>query len=279
MSSTWVAMSLISEAKVPVDWATGESRTRMRKPSVYVLDVVEQRERRLFQELARVPGGQRAGHHVQQLAHLAVHHHRVQALLAAEVLVDHRLGDPGLRRDLLHRRALEALRSANSVRPMSSSCSRRSCPVIRTRRARRGWCEGRSLLAAACCRRSPRRQSCRVGAAGSRRDRLRCAGSRSATRPASARRTPSRASRTSGSAGRWSRAGPACTPCRARGRVRVVQVVPGLAAGQDRQPPHVAGPVAGLEGALADRVADRVDRPRDVVQQRHPHERAPEERR
>ena len=35
MSSTWVAMSLISEAKVPVDWAIGESRTRMRKPSVY----------------------------------------------------------------------------------------------------------------------------------------------------------------------------------------------------------------------------------------------------
>ena len=36
MSSTWVAMSEISEAKVPVDWATGESRTRMRKPSVQV---------------------------------------------------------------------------------------------------------------------------------------------------------------------------------------------------------------------------------------------------
>ena len=34
MCSTWLAMSLISEAKVPVDCATGESRTRMRKPSV-----------------------------------------------------------------------------------------------------------------------------------------------------------------------------------------------------------------------------------------------------
>lgn len=36
MSSTWVAISLMREAKVPVDWATGESRTRMRKPSVKV---------------------------------------------------------------------------------------------------------------------------------------------------------------------------------------------------------------------------------------------------
>ena len=35
MSSTWVAMSEISEAKEPVDWGMGESRTRMRKPSVY----------------------------------------------------------------------------------------------------------------------------------------------------------------------------------------------------------------------------------------------------
>ncbi len=36
MCSTWLAASLISDAKVPVDWATGESRTRMRKPSVDV---------------------------------------------------------------------------------------------------------------------------------------------------------------------------------------------------------------------------------------------------
>lgn len=53
---------------------------------------------------------QRRRDHVQQTAHLPVHHDRVQPLLAAEVLVHHRLGHPGLRRDLLHRRALEALR-------------------------------------------------------------------------------------------------------------------------------------------------------------------------
>lgn len=36
MSSTCVAMSLINDAKVPVDCATGESLTRIRKPSVEV---------------------------------------------------------------------------------------------------------------------------------------------------------------------------------------------------------------------------------------------------
>ena len=34
MCSTWLAASLRSEAKLPVDCATGESRTRIRKPSV-----------------------------------------------------------------------------------------------------------------------------------------------------------------------------------------------------------------------------------------------------
>jgi len=33
MCSTWLAASLISDANEPVDEATGESRTRMRKPS------------------------------------------------------------------------------------------------------------------------------------------------------------------------------------------------------------------------------------------------------
>src|SRR3954468_11204440 len=50
------------------------------------------------------------------------------------------------------------------------------------------------------------------------------------------------------------------------GRVGVVQVVPRLAERRDREPPHVAGPVTALELVLADRMADRVDRPRDVVQ-------------
>src|SRR5699024_6407559 len=62
------------------------------------------------------------------------------------------------------------------------------------------------------------------------------------------------------------------------GGVGVVQVVPGLPEGGDRQPPHVAGTVAHLEVLLAHSVADRVDRPCHVVQQCHAHQTGPEER-
>ena len=61
------------------------------------------------------------------------------------------------------------------------------------------------------------------------------------------------------------------------GRIGVVAVVPGLAHAQDRQRPEVGGPVAGGVGPLADHVADRVDRPGDVVQQADPDQRGPEE--
>jgi hypothetical protein len=53
----------------------------------------------------------------------------------------------------------------------------------------------------------------------------------------------------------------------ARGRrVGVVQVVPRLAHRDHREGPDVARLVAGLEGLVAEGVADRVDRPRDVVE-------------
>src|ERR1700754_1227941 len=45
------------------------------------------------------------------------------------------------------------------------------------------------------------------------------------------------------------------------GGVRVVQVVPGLAHGQDRERPHVGRLALCGERALTDHVADRVDRP------------------
>src|SRR5262249_51157408 len=63
------------------------------------------------------------------------------------------------------------------------------------------------------------------------------------------------------------------------GRVGMVQVVPRLTGGQDRQRPEVRRLVARGERPLADHVTHRVDRPRDVVQQRDPHEPGPEERR
>src|SRR5690606_2966770 len=62
------------------------------------------------------------------------------------------------------------------------------------------------------------------------------------------------------------------------GRVGVVEVVPGLAEGRDGQPPDVPRLVADLELLLAEDVADRVDRPGDVVEQADAYERAPEER-
>src|SRR5262245_26623674 len=63
-------------------------------------------------------------------------------------------------------------------------------------------------------------------------------------------------------------------------RIRVVQVVPALTERQNGQRPEVGCFVAlaDLERALADHVTDRVDRPRDVVQERHAYESGPEQR-
>ena len=52
--------------------------------------------------------GERGGDHAEQPLHLAVDHHGVKTLFAAEVLVDDRFGDAGLGRDLLDRRTVEA---------------------------------------------------------------------------------------------------------------------------------------------------------------------------
>src|SRR5579875_391569 len=79
------------------------------KPVRLLLDVGEQRERGLFDELVRLAGRQCVGEPVEQVAHLAVDDHRVQAFLAAEVLVDHRLADARARRDLLDGGGIEAL--------------------------------------------------------------------------------------------------------------------------------------------------------------------------
>ena len=54
-------------------------------------------------------GIQRSGDAAEELLHLAVDDHRVQPLLAAEVLVDDRLGDLRALGDLFDRGRLEAL--------------------------------------------------------------------------------------------------------------------------------------------------------------------------
>ena len=71
------------------------------EPVGVVVDVPEQAHRR---GLELVPGAgavQERGGHRQQPLDLAVDHDRVQTFLAAEVLVHHRLGNPGLGCDLL----------------------------------------------------------------------------------------------------------------------------------------------------------------------------------
>ena len=64
--------------------------------------------RGLLKEFPGVPAGERPRHQVVQAFHLAVHDHRVEPFLAAEVLVDHRLGHARGVGDLLNGRALEA---------------------------------------------------------------------------------------------------------------------------------------------------------------------------
>src|SRR5215475_13120503 len=66
-------------------------------------------------------------------------------------------------------------------------------------------------------------------------------------------------------------------PVPGAGGVRVVQVVPRFAERRDRHPGDVLRLVARLEFRGAERVADRVDRPGDVVQQRDPDQAGPEE--
>ena len=71
------------------------------------------------------------------MVHLAVDEHRVQALLAAEVLVDHRLGDTSLGGDLLDRDNLKALvgkqLSANIEQLFASLLAAHADPAVARR--------------------------------------------------------------------------------------------------------------------------------------------------
>ena len=66
-------------------------------------------------------------------------------------------------------------------------------------------------------------------------------------------------------------------PVAGRGGESVMVVVPRLAEREDRQPPQVAGLVAGLEPLAAEEVAERVDAVRRVVKDQHPHGAAPQQ--
>src|SRR6185295_14620372 len=73
-----------------------------------LLHVGEEGERRALQPLARRAGRDRLDDARDDVLDLAVHDDRVEAFLAAEVLVDDRLRDAGAVRDLLDRCGLVA---------------------------------------------------------------------------------------------------------------------------------------------------------------------------
>src|SRR6516164_103398 len=176
-------------------------------------------------------------------------------------------------------------RSAKSLRPTSSSCSRRSLPVMRlrwwllltlelvTHLSSRSRVSARSRAGPVVrlCHGGPRHRAQRdVAQAGE------LAGQPPLVRPADI-------------PGPAEQLGPPDDPgadvdltfqrpVPGAGRVAVMQVVPGLAKRGDGQPGDVPGLVPDLEVLVAERVADRVDRPGDVVQQADPDQAGPEER-
>ena len=224
-----------------------------------------------------MPGGQRAGDPVQQRADLAVDDDRVEAFLAAEVLVDHRLGHlrPGPRPP--RPRCASKPRSANSCAADAISCSRRWAEDIRTRS---GVCGAGGRGWPVPLRIAPRRSPCIAQCPRSRRSDVIGMASRRACAALACERGPALGQRTSGtqpnfskarSAGRRCRSARVRTPCRAQvgsAWCRLCQLSPKdrMASGQKLRP----GRLAGLERALAVHVADRVDRPGHVVQQRRP---------
>src|ERR1700733_1456319 len=176
-------------------------------------------------------------------------------------------------------------RSANSRRPMSSSCCRRSWPVILLRADLGGW-----LLTRTSLRLRGDRATSPAGT-GDRAVPGKCPHGHVAQLPLGAGRTLGAEPvlvRPAHVVGPAQLLEPA-DDTRARvqlalqgavpraGRVGVVQVVPGLAERGDGQPGHVARLVADLELLAAEGVADGVDRPGHVVQQRDAHQAGPEE--
>src|SRR5215471_12022911 len=155
-------------------------------------------------------------------------------------------------------------RSANSRRPMSSSCSRRSLPVILLRPGPGDW-----LVTAPSCQ--PAGKSSKRVANGPPGHGAQLPGSGAlAAQPGLVR--PADVLDPAELLGRPDQPGrgvdlPPERSVPGAGRVGVVQVVPRLAEGQDGQPVDVPRLVPYLELFLAERVADGVDRPGHVVQQ------------
>ena len=227
---------------------------------------------------------------VRNRSHLPVHDDRVQPFLAAEVLVDDRLGDAGLGRDLLDRGAVEATLgeqvAADVEELLAPFLAGHPLPV---RVPVHGWLACHCSIMAnrwpvSESRAPPAGPRPRDAAGPSSRAAGRCrsaarSASRSAgPRPASARRKPGRAARPPRCTG------PRCRSDRAARRAgrRSGRRGAGCARTRRRTGSPASHTLPDLSrtsnGALAERVADRVDRPGDVVQQGDADQAGPEER-
>src|SRR6201996_8700621 len=283
MYSTWPAMSDSRVPNVPVPEPGGESRTRIRNPSA-LSSMYFSSPTAAFSNLGMVSSP--SSHTVAMVRSRSTSRSTTTAYrpsLPPKCSYTTGLDTPALA-------AISSIdvpskpRSATRRRPMSSSCSRLSFPVMRRRFDLRGWSvtypslrsagrfvtqwhrPGGHWLRPVTCHRAelPGRGG---GALG-----LQPPGVRPAhvVGPAQLLQRPDHPGT------RVELALEHTVP--GAGRVGVVQVVPGLAERGDGQPGHVARLVPDLELLVAERVADRVDRPGDVVQQRDPDQAGPEER-
>src|SRR6516162_9123258 len=274
MYSTWWAISLIRLPNVP-DPGAGESRTRIRKPSA-LSSMYRSNATAAASNFSLVLAPPRMA--------VAVVSRRSTSRSTTTAY------RPSLPPKCSYTTGLETPacaaisstdvpskpRSANSLRPMSSSCSRRSRPVMRLR-----W-----LLPAVglvthsssrLCRRAVTRRGRGLGhraqghvtLAGELRGQPPLVRPPDVPGPAELLGPPDDPGADVDLA--LERAVPG-----ARG-IAVVQVVPGLAEGRDGQPGDVARLVPDFEVLVPERVADRVDRPGDVVQQADADQAGPEE--
>src|SRR5580658_8572835 len=166
-------------------------------------------------------------------------------------------------------------RSAKSRRPISSSCCRRSFPVILLRPELCGW-----ALTGSSSRLRGHSATNPVGAPCHRAEFPRGGGGALGAEPGLLRPAyvvgPAQfLQRPDDSRARVELA--LKRPVPRAGGVGMMQVVPGFAEGRDGQPGHVPRLVPDLELLAAEGVADGVDRPGDVVQQGDADQAGPEE--
>src|ERR1700722_17176110 len=280
MYSTWLAISLIRLPKVPAPEAGCESRTRMRKPSasssMYLSRTIAAASN--FSRVCWPPRIRVAMPSNRSTSRSTTTAYRPS--LPPKCSYTTGLETPACA-------AISSIevpsnpRSANSRLPMSSSCCRRSWPVIRFRLGLGGWSvTGTSWSLCRCPVSLVRRLGslfvtlCHPAQAARRA--ARALGVQPAlVRPAHVVGPAQLLEPLDHPGGLVDLALERAVP--GTGRVGVVQVVPGLAERGDGQPGDVDRPVAGLPVGVAPGVADRVGRPGHVVQQRDADQAGPEE--